>query len=217
MTMPSQTALIWLGVYAVVSPVVFIFLASKKKESLFGLVFVPGILAWLPLAMIAATFYYWLYPECHMATMDCHGTDEEKAALQAFRSALASETLWHRLMVKLGRRQPTVERMQEEAAIAAVWDRYHERMEPKDHSFKIKRTNKGPTLQYKDEAGLVEVLIKQSNASGDYQYLIWEETFCCDVARRKLILDRFRTWAANRQISYLVIENDAPDQQTAEG
>jgi hypothetical protein len=32
-------------------------------------------------------------------------------------------------MVKLGKRQPTAERLQAEAVIHEVWDRYHERME----------------------------------------------------------------------------------------
>jgi hypothetical protein len=212
MTMPSQTVLIWLGVYVVVSLPMVIFLGSRKKETfwsqLVALVFVPGLIVWLPLAMIAATIYFWLYRERHMTTMDCHGTEEEKAALEAYRSALASESVWHRLMVKLGRRQPTEIRLQADAAVAAVWDRYHERMGPKDHSFEIKRTNNKLTLRYKDEAGSVEVLIKQSTANSDYQYLIWETTFCCDVARRKLILERFRTWAGNRQITYLVIEDE---------
>lgn len=74
----------------------------------------------MPLAMVAAIICHWLYPERHMTTMNMHGTEEEKAALEAFRTALASETLWLRLMVKLGRRQPTAERLRVEAAIHEV-------------------------------------------------------------------------------------------------
>lgn len=207
--MTFDSMIIWAGVYVVMAPLAIFLLASRQPESLLlkviGPLFVPAIIVWIPVAMIAATICFWLYPERHRTTIDAHGTEGEKAALEAFRSALASETFWHRLMVKLGRRQPSTTRLQAEAAIAEVSDRYLERMEPKDHSFKIKRKGSGLTLQYKDEAGLVEVVIKQSCAR-DVQYLIWEQTFRCDAARRKLVLDRFATWAGNRQIDYTVIE-----------
>lgn len=67
-----------------------------------------------------------------------------------------------------------------------------------------KRIVNEPKLQYEDEAGMVEVPIKQSSAR-DVQYLIWEQTFPCNAARRKLILDRFATWAGNRQITYTIL------------
>jgi hypothetical protein len=220
MNITTDSIVFWAVVYVVISLPAVIFLGTRKVDSFLNnisVMFVPGLLAWMPLALVAATIYFWLYPERHRTTIDVHGTEAEKAALEAFRSALASETVWHRLMVKLGRRQPTAERLRAEAAIHEVWDRYNERMEPKDHSFKIKRIGNQLTLQYEDKSGLVKVLIKESRASGDDGYLIWEQTFCCEPARRTLILDRFATWASNRQIAFTVLRDEAVDQQNAGG
>jgi hypothetical protein len=132
-SMTFDSMIIWAGVYVVIAPLAVIFFGSRKRESFLtktaGMLFLPGFLVWTPLAMIAATIYFWLYRERHRTTIDLHGTDEEKAALAAYRSSLSSETFRHRLMVKLGKRQPTAERLQAEAVIHEVWDGYHERME----------------------------------------------------------------------------------------
>lgn len=127
----SSTVIFCLSLYIAVSPLAGFWLVTRKQESpLLKFVwpwFLPGCLPWTPLAMIAATTYFWLYPERHLTTMDRHGTEEEKAALQAYRSALASETVWHRLLVKLGRRPPTAARIQAEKDMDAMWDRYQAR------------------------------------------------------------------------------------------
>jgi hypothetical protein len=220
--MTLNSIMIWASVYVVVAPLAIFFLASRKQESLLlkviGPLFVPGILVWAPLAMIAATIYFWLYRERHWTVIDRNGTEEEKAALAAFRSTLSSETAWHRLMVKLGRRRPTAERLQAEEAVSQVWDRYEERMHPKDHSVAIKRSKKGVvTLQYKDEAGLVEVVIEEVPDTHQPGYLVSERSFQCDATRRGLILDRFATLAGNRKIPHTILKDEAVDQQTAAG
>jgi len=220
--MPSQTVLIWLVVYVIVSPLLVIFLGSRKRESFLikiaGPLFVPGLIVWAPLAMIAATTYFWLYRERHWTIIDRNGTEEEKAALAAFRSTLSSETFWHRLMVKLGKRQPTAERLQAEAAVSLMWERYEERMYPKDYSVAIKRSRKGVvTLQYEDEVGLVEVVIKEVPDTHQPGYLVSERSFQSDAARRKLILERFATWAGNRRIPHTILRDGAVDQQIAAG
>lgn len=49
--MPSQTVLMWLVVYVVVSLPMVIFLGSRKKKTFLsemtGMLFVPGVLVWL--------------------------------------------------------------------------------------------------------------------------------------------------------------------------
>lgn len=210
MTMPSQTVLIWLGVYVVVSLPMVIFLGSRKKETILskmaGMLFVPGVLVWAPMGMIAATIYFWLYRERHMTTIDRHGTEEEKAALKAYRSALASETIWHRLLVKLRRRQPTAERIQAEKDMDSVWDRYQARMEPEGFTFGIRRAHMyNHVLRYVDQEGVTEVIIEESPDFKTEGFLVWELEFSQDPTRRKLILDRFVQWAENRKIRHTVL------------
>jgi hypothetical protein len=67
----------------------------------------PGCLVIFAAAGIWSLPYFWLYPERHANLIDITGTDEQKAALDAYRKECAEYGLRRRLLEKFGLRPYT--------------------------------------------------------------------------------------------------------------
>jgi len=118
--------------YVLVSPVSVWFMQSRFRgsllEKLITLISTPGCL--FILFFIAGPLsipYFWLYRERHRTTIDFHGTEDEKADMQAYRAALSRETFLDRIRYFTGFTPASANRLAADQAIMQTWERYHSR------------------------------------------------------------------------------------------
>jgi hypothetical protein len=91
--------------YVAVSFVLNIWVTRRHENAWWAMIvyFVtaPACLVIFVAAGIWSLPFFWLYPERHAHLIDIKGTDEQKAALNAYRKECAKYGLWRRLLEKL--------------------------------------------------------------------------------------------------------------------